>query len=256
MCQLFGLNSNAPTAVTFSLTGLAARGGRTDEHADGWGVAFHSEGGVQVFRDEQPASRSSLAHFLCRHPVRAHTVVAHIRKATRGDVRLDNCHPFRRAWAGRTWSFAHNGTLDGFDPPLPRDLQPRGTTDSERAFCNLMAVLRRRVSAPDSRRWTVMAPLLQEWARRVQDHGSFNFLFTDGQVLYAHCSTQLHLLHRQHPFSRVTLCDEEMSLDLSEDNGPEDRMALVATRPLTVDEPWVAMQPGELAVMEQGRRVQ
>jgi predicted glutamine amidotransferase len=40
MCQLLGMNCNTPTDVTFSFTGFAQRGGRTDHHADGWGIAF------------------------------------------------------------------------------------------------------------------------------------------------------------------------------------------------------------------------
>ena len=42
MCQLLGMNCNTPTDVTFSFSGFAQRGGRTDHHADGWGIAFHS----------------------------------------------------------------------------------------------------------------------------------------------------------------------------------------------------------------------
>ena len=255
MCQLFAINSNVPTAVTFSLTGLAARGGRTDEHADGWGVAFHSEGGSQIFRDDQPASESALAAFLCREPIRATTVIAHIRKATLGAVQLSNTHPFQHNWAGRTWSFAHNGTLKDYEPDLPPDLRPVGTTDSERAFGSLMLMLRERFGDDPAASWDDIAPALQVWADEVATHGSFNFVFTDGQALCAYCSTRLHLLQRQHPFTRVRLCDEELSLDLSEDNAPGDRMTLVATQPLTVDEPWVALEPGELAVLVQGVRV-
>ena len=34
------MNCNTPTDVTFSFTGFAQRGGRTDHHKDGWGIAF------------------------------------------------------------------------------------------------------------------------------------------------------------------------------------------------------------------------
>ena len=40
MCQLLGMNCNAPTDVTFSFAGFAQRGGVTDHHSDGWGIAF------------------------------------------------------------------------------------------------------------------------------------------------------------------------------------------------------------------------
>ena len=40
MCQLLGMNCNVPTDICFSFTGFQARGGATDVHADGWGIAF------------------------------------------------------------------------------------------------------------------------------------------------------------------------------------------------------------------------
>ncbi len=43
MCQLLGMNCATPTDVTFSFTGFAARGGLTDHHADGFGVAFFED---------------------------------------------------------------------------------------------------------------------------------------------------------------------------------------------------------------------
>ena len=50
MCQLLGMNCNTPTDVTFSFTGFAQRGGRTDHHADGWGIAFFEGAGPAPFR--------------------------------------------------------------------------------------------------------------------------------------------------------------------------------------------------------------
>ena len=40
MCQLLGMNCNTPTDITFSFEGFAKRGGMTDHHSDGWGIAF------------------------------------------------------------------------------------------------------------------------------------------------------------------------------------------------------------------------
>ena len=58
MCQLLGMNCNTPTDVTFSFSGFAQRGGRTDHHADGWGIAFFEERGLRHFVDHQPACES------------------------------------------------------------------------------------------------------------------------------------------------------------------------------------------------------
>jgi len=56
MCQLLGMNCNVPTDICFSFTGFHHRGGRTAEHADGWGIAFYEGAGCRVFLDTDPRS--------------------------------------------------------------------------------------------------------------------------------------------------------------------------------------------------------
>jgi glutamine amidotransferase len=87
---------------------------------------------------------------------------------------------------------------------------------------------------------------LAELTPTIARHGPFNFLLSTGQALWAHASTKLHYVQRQHPFSEVQLKDEDVSVDLSELNGPDDRLVVIVTEPLTTNETWVAMQPGEL----------
>src|SRR6185436_18868279 len=138
MCQLLGMSSSANAAITFSFTGFAQRGGRTDDHADGWGIAFYERSGCRVFLDDQPACESPLAEFVGRYPIKSKIVLAHIRKATQGEPMLSNCHPFQREWLGQSWIFATNGDLRHFHPPLDGPYQPVGSTDSEKAFCWLL----------------------------------------------------------------------------------------------------------------------
>jgi hypothetical protein len=54
MCQLLGMNSKQPASVQFSLDGFVRRGGETDHHADGWGIAFFADKQCRVFTDSQP----------------------------------------------------------------------------------------------------------------------------------------------------------------------------------------------------------
>ena len=256
MCQLLGMNSHLPASLTLSFTGFSQRGGCTDHHADGWGIAFfESDGndpgrGVRYFVDKEGAATSPIAQMLRSYPIKSHNVVAHVRKATIGAVTLENCHPFVRELWGRYWVFAHNGDLKDYGPALHGKFHPVGSTDRELAFCWLLQELAKsHAGVPSVDELTLTrAELVPQIAR----HGSFNFLLSNGQALWAHASTKLHYVLRQHPFTEVHLKDDDVSVDLSELNGPQDRLAIVVTEPLTTNEDWVAMAPGELRVFIEG----
>jgi glutamine amidotransferase len=93
---------------------------------------------------------------------------------------------------------------------------------------------------------------LAELVPRVAAHGSFNFMLSNGQALWAHCSTKLSWLVREHPFRKARLQDEDMSVDFAELTTTADRVAVVVTEPLTADEAWRAFAPGELKVFVNG----
>lgn len=256
MCQLLGMSSQGKSAITFSLTGFTARGGRTADHVDGWGIAFYDESGSRLFHDDRPASSSPLAGFLRKHPIKSRTVIAHLRKATQGSVRLVNCHPFQREWQGQSWVFAANGDLPGYAPPLTGSYTPVGTTDSEKAFCWMLQCLKAKFAThmtPPT--WQDIMGELVGLAEAVARWGNFNFLLSNGDALFAHCSSKLHMLHRQHPFATAKLVDCGLALDLAALNQPDDQIALIATEPLTQGEPWQAFEPGQLKVFVRGKEV-
>ena len=257
MCQLLGMNCNAPTDVTFSFRGFAHRGGHTDQHTDGWGIAFfegndsgESDKGLRHFVDHLPACESPVAELISRYPIKSRNVIAHIRKATQGRVALENCHPFVRELWGRYWVFAHNGDLKNFAPRLHGSFRPVGTTDSERAFCWIMQELAKsHAGVPSVQELSIT---LGELAGKIASHGTFNFLLSNGQALWAHASTSLYYALRRHPFTHATLSDEDVSVNFAEHTAPTDRIAVVVNAPLTTNEHWTAFAPGELKVFEGG----
>ena len=249
MCQLLGLNANTPTDVVFSFTGFATR---AQEHKDGFGIAFFEDRGVRLFVDAQSARHSPVAEMVRRYPIRREVILAHIRKATQGRVALENTHPFQRELWGRYWVFAHNGDLKGFAPRLHASFRPVGDTDSERAFCWLMQELAKAHAAVPS--VAELTRTLAELVPAVAAHGSFNFLLSNGQALWAHCSTKLWYVERAHPFRAAQLADDDLSIDFSAVTTERDRVAVVVTEPLTADEAWTALAPGELAVFQDGVR--
>ena len=251
MCQLLGMNCNTPTDIVFSFTGFATRGGLTDEHKDGWGIAFFEGSGVRLFVDHQPAISSPVAELIKHYPIKSKNVIAHIRKATQGEVTLENCHPFVRECWGRYWVFAHNGDLKDFAPVLDGSFLPVGSTDSELAFCYLLQCLRKRFGAslPDT---AELAPFLQTICAGIAAYGTFNMMLSNGEAMFVHCSTKLHYIVRQYPFPTASLSDEQVTVDFSEVTTPNDKVAVIVTEPLTHNERWTQCAPGEFRVFADG----
>ena len=254
MCQLLGMNCNVPTDICFSFAGFRARGGLTDHHRDGWGIAFFEGKGVRVFVDPSPSADSPVAELVKHYPIRSLNVIAHIRKATQGEVRLENTHPFQRELWGRYWIFAHNGNLNGFAPRLSGRFLPVGTTDSERAFCHILDHLAQRFPQ-GTQDISALHGALREMALEIGAQGEFNFLLSDGDKLFAHSSSRLCYVVRKAPFALAHLADEDLTVDFNELTTPLDRVAIIATTPLTDNEHWTQIAPGNLFAFRDGEAV-
>jgi predicted glutamine amidotransferase len=252
MCELLGMECNVPTDITFSFSGLCRRGGGTAPHADGWGLAFYEGHATRVFLEPAPACASPLARFLAAHPIKTLLAIGHVRRRTRGPTTLANTHPFVRELWGRHWVFAHNGTLRAVRRRPLGSFRPIGTTDSEHACCALLGALEGSFSGyprRPSELWEAVAAIGAE----LSTHGTFNFLLGDGRHLYARCGTKLSHIVRKAPFGAATLADDDVRVDFSEVTTPRDRVAVVATTPLTTNERWIQGRPGELWVFDGGR---
>lgn len=251
MCQLLAMNCNVPTDICFSFRGFCKRGGVTDHHKDGWGIAFFEGRGVRLFIDVEPSATSPIAALVHTYPIKSQNVVAHIRKATQGTVSLENTHPFQRELWGEYWVFAHNGNLKEFQPLLDGSFVPVGSTDSEKAFCFLMTRLKRRfgeIRPTDE----LFIAALKEFTVEIAQFGEFNYMLSNGKTLFAHCSTRLSYIIRRAPFGAAHLKDEDVAVDFGALTKPDDRVAVVATTPLTQNETWTSMSPGTLAMFQHG----
>lgn len=254
MCQLLGMNSLKPANLGFSLEGFLRRGGETDEHADGWGMAYYADRRCLLLIDEAAAARSQMARWVQQqHPERSRNVIAHIRKATRGTVTARNCHPFVRQFQGREWAFAHNGTLDMARLPVPQHFEAVGDTDSERAFCLLLDALL-DCFGETSPGLEAMLACLGRVSGEIAALGTFNYVLSDGESLLAHRTTELHYVERAYPFGEAHLLDCSVGIDFAQHNNLDDRMVIVATRPLT-DEDWRPLPVGEVVAFAAGHRL-
>ncbi|KAL7460382.1 hypothetical protein ACHAXS_000836 [Conticribra weissflogii] len=327
MCQLMGMNCATLTDFSFSLRGFARRGGATDVHSHGWGLCFYDGRGLRSFHDPDPAAESLLAEFLQSHPVKTLNVVAHIRYATRGEVKLENVHPFSREMWGYNFCFAHNGDVSLFDrnlfqkgkniskqlqftnpnpnnnlskqrkattytkmapfssssytqipwigksigveDPGIRYYNPIGATDSETMFCAILNALRARFDTLPTLPvlHAALSALCNEIVTRDQEtmggNTILNFLLGCGphlQFAYSWPGARegsdvwngLHYLVREPPFRSAHLSDCDYTIDFSSVTKEDDRVAVIATSPLTDDEDWVEFERGQLILFDDG----
>lgn len=190
MCELLGISSRHETAVSYSFPEFARFGSHLRSNREGWGIAFGQDRDAVVVREPHPAAESPWVRFIAEHEIASRTVIAHVRHATRGAPGLGNTHPFKRILGGRVHLFAHNGTLEGIEDRTGGDslfLPPVGETDSELAFCALLARLApawKEAGGPPeaAARFGIFAQFAGEMARL----GPANFLYYDGDCLFVH----------------------------------------------------------------------
>lgn len=240
MCELFAMIADRPAEVGHYLSRLMPRGGRIGPHADGWGVAYYEGRAARVFKDPAPAAESRFLAMLAEDQFKSSAVIAHIRKANPSIFgrATANTHPFEREWQGRSWVFAHNGKLPGLDSEGIRPdsrFQPLGDTDSELAFCYILNAVAGRIDQNQPVSPLKLVDAIQPVVAYLASFGEFNFILSDGECLYVHAHTNLHMLQRA----------------LGKGETERQRMILLATDPLT-PEPWQALQPGSIHVFGEG----
>lgn len=261
MCELLALSTSGPTLLTFSLHTLASRGGANGTTHDGWGVAFYQGEDVALFREPLAAGDSALVRYLEDQGPSTNLAISHIRHATRGSVQFSNTQPFIRELGGRTHVFAHNGDLPGIESeiPAPGPYRPVGQTDSEHAFCVLMGRL--RTLWIETRLPTLEArlSLLAAFAAELRALGPANFLYADGDALFAHGHRRMQSnSDRAQPPGLWTLQRHCAPANTPPDDhagvamAKEERVSLlIASVPLT-SEAWQPLAEGELIAARHG----
>lgn len=237
MCELLGMSARYPTDVATSLDLFRPRGGQIGPHADGWGLAFFEGTAARIFKEPVPAFESRCLEFLQGYGLKSGMVIAHIRKANPPVIGRSyaNTHPFEREAGGRAWVFAHNGMVPRVEQFRLGRYTPMGDSDSEWAFCLLMEAIHSCIDKTGrigdiDQTLECMHPVISA----INPLDEFNFLLGNGEHLFVHVHSELHLLQRS---CLVDGCDQHV--------------ILVATKPLS-EEPWQCLLPNTLLVLKDG----
>jgi len=267
MCRLFGFRSIIPSQVHRSLLAAEnALGVQSNEHPDGWGVAFYVDGSPHVTRSPLTAVGDALFHRLSG-AVSSQTVLAHVRRATRGEKTVFNCHPFQH---GR-WVFAHNGDITHFDrrrEALLAEVSPHlrrfilGETDSEVLFfifLTQLAALGTQAEAQklDAALTALRATVLR--AREIADDtdtpSTLTLMATDGERLVATQGGKGLFVSTY----KTRCADRDVCKSLSaacEGPSPSGQVNhfVLSSEPLQGENVWVSLDAGEMIGIDGGMR--
>lgn len=150
MCRLFAFKSITQSNVRQSLLDAEnALKNQSFRHPDGWGVVYYVAGAPHLIKSEKTAIKDTLYNKISGI-VSSSTVLAHLRKATKGSINILNTHPFQYG----NWVFAHNGNIKNFDKhraDIKKKIAPAlhnfilGTTDSELIFFLILTHISKRI---------------------------------------------------------------------------------------------------------------
>jgi predicted glutamine amidotransferase len=243
MCQLLGISANREVDIRFSFREWRHRG---NKNPHGYGFAHWKGGQLTIVKaasnlyEQKPEETEDI---LAAH---SRLFLAHVRFATVGARDGRNTHPFMARAVGRSFAFAHNGTVSEVKKRELRQT-PGGDTDSEHALLFLLEGL---ADSPEE----AFASRLKELADEIRALGRFNFLLSDGRHLWAYADNSLYFIERKPPYGGelVRLVDNGYSISLAEVKRGDEQAVLVATRPLTDETGWQQLAAGELLVVRDG----
>ena len=142
---------------------------------------------------------------------------------------------------------------------------PVGDTDSEAVFCAMLNALRAEFDTLPTLPvlYEAIQRLSCEIVRGYENETIFNFLLGCGQYTMFAFSwpgsrpgstvwNGLHYLVRYPPFKTAQLSDIDYNVDFNETNNDNDRVAVIATKPLTTNENWKEFERGQLLMFNDG----
>lgn len=150
-------------------------------HKDGWGiVGYRRHTLIRLGREPKNAMEDPKYEEACERLDQlglTGSLMAHLRKASKGKKSQENTAPFVR----NEWCFGHNGTIKKFGINI-KDLSGlRGDSDSEKFFLLLL----RRVNSNGMSAEKAIEETVRE-IRHSGEYSSLTFLLSNGTRIYAY----------------------------------------------------------------------
>ncbi|MCR4813840.1 MAG: class II glutamine amidotransferase [Lachnospiraceae bacterium] len=185
MCELFGVTADKKINVNAYLQSFFRH---SKVQPDGWGLALFDDNNISIEKEPVKASTSKYLEHRLQGKIQTAKMMAHIRRATMGEVNFNNTHPFSAIdESGRRWVLVHNGTI--FEAPGLSKYQysQQGSTDSERILLYIIdRVNSRFMQDPCGFDVNERLALIDEIILQVVPGNKLNLLLYDGDYFYVH----------------------------------------------------------------------
>jgi glutamine amidotransferase len=146
-----------------------------------------AEGKPEFFKEGVCAAQSRILSGIIDSTQPQKNLLAHIRLATVGSVRNENCHPYSGTdLSGRQWTLIHNGTIYSGKKLIRYMNTQVGDTDSERVFLCMLDEINAEISRVGElsrqQRFGIIDAMIAKLSRR----NKLNLMIFDGELLYVH----------------------------------------------------------------------
>lgn len=258
MCRLFGFKSSISSQVHRSLLRAEnALAVQSEDHPDGWGVVYYMEKIPHLIRNTKTAIEDHLFEKVSGI-VSSKTVLAHIRKASVGDINILNCHPFQYG----PWTFAHNGEIrpwDDVSEALMAHVAPKfkrfilGSTDSEVCFYIFLSHLQQIAEVGH---WAVhydevitalqeTVETLRNTTQHFKEPALLTFLLTNGSIMLGcHGGKELVYSTYKHACEERSSCPY-FSPECEHTTDKAINHMLVSSEPISKEDVWQPLELGE-----------
>lgn len=201
MCELFGASLHVPIELKDYLSEFYSH---CDKHPHGWGIMRYHDQSYEVIKEPVKASESKILPNIIEKSGKQKNLLAHIRMATVGSIREENCHPYTGVdITGRTWTMIHNGTIYSSGHLFRYMEKQKGDTDSERVLLYLLDLINEEYKKTNAMTEDTRIDIVDKLVRELSKRNKLNLMIFDGEILYIHKNMKNTLSYKELPEGKI-----------------------------------------------------